>query len=46
LTGISETRGLFEGVDGVALPSQRLDRFDDGVAVGVGVVTAKGGLGR
>lgn len=42
----SKTRGLFEGVDGAARPSQRLDRFEGGVVVGVGVVTVEVGLGR
>jgi hypothetical protein len=42
----SKTRGLFEGVDGAARPSQRLERFEGGVAVGVGAATAEAGRGR
>lgn len=42
----SERRGLFEGVDGAARPSQRADRFEGVVAVCVGVVAAEAGLGR
>ena len=42
----SETRSLLDGVDGPVRPSQRLDRFEDGVAVGVGAAAAEAGLGR
>ena len=42
----SETRGLLDGVDGPVRPSQRLDRFEDGVAVGFGAAAAEAGLGR
>jgi hypothetical protein len=42
----SKARGLFDGVDGAARRSQRLDRFEGGVAVGVGIPTAEAGLGR
>ncbi|EJT68122.1 hypothetical protein GGTG_14298, partial [Gaeumannomyces tritici R3-111a-1] len=42
----SETRGLLEGVDGPARPSQRLDRLGDGVGIGVDAAAAEGGLGR
>ncbi len=28
-------RGLLEGVDRIARPSQRTERFEDGIAVGV-----------
>jgi hypothetical protein len=42
----SKTRGLFEGVDGAARPSQRLDIFEGGVAVGVGGATVEAGRGR
>ena len=42
----SKTRSLFEGVDGAARPSQRLDCFEGGVAVEVGVAAAEAGLGR
>lgn len=41
----SENRGLF-GVDGVARPSHRPDRFEGGVVVGVDVAAAEAGLGR
>jgi hypothetical protein len=41
---VSKTRSLFEGVDGVARPSQRVDRFEGGVAVGVSGATAEAGL--
>ena len=42
----SETRSLLDGVDGPVWRSQRLDRFEDGVAVGVGAAAAEAGLGR
>jgi hypothetical protein len=42
----SESRGLLEGVDGAALPSQRPDRFEAGVVAGVGTSPAGAGLGR
>lgn len=43
-TGL-EVRGFFDGVDAGARPSQR-DRFEVGVAAGVGVAIAELGLGR
>jgi hypothetical protein len=44
---LSESRRLFEGVDGAARPSQRADRFDVGVEEGVGAAVGTGaGLGR
>ena len=44
---LSESRRLLEGVHGSARPSQRADRFEDGVEVGVNVaVGTEGGLGR
>jgi hypothetical protein len=42
----SKTRGLFEGVGGAARPSQRPDRFEGGVAAGVGAAMAEADLGR
>lgn len=42
----SKIRGRFEGVDGGARSSQRPDRFDGGVAVGVGAAAAEPGLGK
>jgi len=42
----SERRGLLEGVDGVARPSQRVDRFDGRVELGVSGTTADAGLGK
>ena len=42
----SETRGLFEGVDGTARPSQRPDRFEGGVVVGFDAGRAEACLGR
>lgn len=40
----SEMRGLSEGVDAPAWPSQRFDRFEGGPAVGVGAAVAEAGL--
>jgi hypothetical protein len=45
LTG-SDSRGFFDGVEGVARPSQRLDRLEGGVVVGVGARVAEAGFGR
>lgn len=42
----SERRDLFEGVDGVARPSQRTDRFEGVLEVEAGVTTAEAGLGK
>ena len=42
----SKIRGLFKEVDGAGRPSQRLDRFEGGVAVGVCAATIEAGLGR
>lgn len=41
-----ESRGFFDGVDGVARPSQRPDRLEGGVVVGFGTGPAEASFGR